>query len=118
MGAFDLVLTMGFGPVDEETGRRGYRLGRPTSREAGSGRCSWIERGGGGIERYGCGGGHGNKRERWDREGEKMGSLPALGLAGEWALGGRPNGEENCQGPAGLLSLSPTLFLISFYLPK
>ena len=39
-------------------------------------------------ERRRCGKG---SRERWDREGEEMGSLPALGLAGEWALGGRPS---------------------------
>ena len=61
-----------------------------------------IERWEGRRDRRRCGKG---SRERWDREGEEMGSLPALGLAGEWALGGRPNGEENVQGPAGLLSL-------------
>jgi len=49
-----------------------------------------------------------DERERWDREGEKMGSLPALGLAGEWALGGRPNGKENGQA-AGLCLLPPNL---------
>ena len=50
-----------------------------------------------------------DERERWDREGEKMGSHPALGLAGEWALGGRPNGKENGQA-AGLSLLPPNLF--------
>ena len=64
-----------------------------------------IERWEGRRERRRCGKG---SRERWHREGEEMGSLPALGLAGEWALGGRPNGKENGQA-AGPSLLPPNL---------